>query len=233
MSAESNILRYNNIAPADFPKLIKDLENHPNLEALYLSDTKINADQAHKLASKLEKFTKLKILDLTNAKLNNKGGPIIADAIPTSIEILKLNGSFREDGGIQTLARRLHECQKLQELYLLENPIRSTNVSLIKMKLLEIATLKILHISYAGTMEQEHTGSLVLQKMKESDFLIQPYTPEATPSFKAEHSASCFPRSDDLLSQSGYHHDNSAITPTTPLIAEQFEFVEVIQMADS
>ena len=211
MSAESLSLSCNNTA-TNFPQLIQSLKARPNLEELHLSCTKLDANQARALAHELEKLKTLKVLDLTNAHLNIKGGPIIANAIPTSVEILRLDGSFSEDLGIQSLAKKLKICEHLKEVSLLDNPITTAKVELLLQQVLYIDTLKKMHISYAGGAPKEFPESLVSQKMAKLDFLMQVYKPETLGSTASSCSNS------ETTHQVDY--SDGEVSPATPLVAE-------------
>ena len=166
MSPESHTLTRHNTITSEFSKLIEELQEHTDIEALDLSGTKLPCPQAQQLASVLSQLTHLKVLNLSGVKLNNKGGAIIVKAIPESIEILILNGGLSQDGWIQNLCKTLKDCHHLKKLYLLENAIHPKNVELIHLQLLCWAPLKALHIS-CSEMPKLQPKSLVTEKIKE------------------------------------------------------------------
>jgi hypothetical protein len=162
----------------EFQKLLHTL--HEDIEDLDLSHYRIDTSQAKILGEKLATLINLKKLNLSNMGFNNKGVPLIAKAIPPNIEILILNGMFKEDGAIQNLVAKLKVCAKLQEVYLLDNPISPRNMNLIHTMLLDNEKIKVLHISLTDITQIKTTSPLIKIRLQSAELVIKSYIPDST-----------------------------------------------------
>ena len=166
-----------------FAESIQKIGSNYDIEKLDLPDIKVDKNQATILATELKKLTKLQVLNLTNAGLNCKTGPIIAKDIPTSVKTLILNGTFTENTGIQSLAAKLKTCIHLDNLYLLNTPLKYSDVEIIERHCFtRNHDPLIFHISCTDIPKiLNHTHWHTQTQKLGKNYQLTQYKPEATP----------------------------------------------------